>query len=65
MAGISGVSTRIDFNPTDPIDLPQATVQARFQIAALKTEQDMLLLQSRELARLMEPHKGGSVDARA
>jgi hypothetical protein len=63
--GVGGASSRIEFNPTSALDLPQAAVKARIQIAVLKSEQDMMLMQGRELARLIEPHKGGNVDARA
>jgi hypothetical protein len=62
---ISGVSTRIDFNPSSAAELPEAMVKARFQVAALKTEQDMMAMQMSELARLIEPHKGQHIDARA
>lgn len=62
--GVRGGTAEM-FNPRDVADLPQAAVQARLQIAVLKTEQDMMRLQGAELARLIEPHKGGSVDARA
>jgi hypothetical protein len=65
ISGISGATTSIDFSPTDITDLPAATVKAHFQIAALKTEQDMMMMQGQELARLMEPHKGANLDARA
>jgi hypothetical protein len=62
---ISGVHTRIEFNPTSPVELPEAMVKARLQIAALKTEQDMMALQMTELARLIEPHKGQHLDTHA
>ena len=47
------------------MDLPQATVKARLQVAALKTEQEMRRMQGAELARLIEPNKGTQIDARA
>lgn len=62
---IGPVNARIDFNPADPVDLPQAAVTARLQIAALKTQQEIAALQMQELARLLEPHKGSAIDARA
>lgn len=64
MSGISnnfGMST-ISYNPGDAVDLPVAQVKARMQVAALKTQQDMVLMQGRDLARLMEPDKGALVD---
>ena len=65
IGSIPGSAGRIDFNPTDATDLPESMVKARLQVAALKTEQDMMAMQGRELARLMEPSKGTMVDARA
>lgn len=62
MGSIGGVTSRIDFNPSDIAELPAARVKAEFQVAALKTQQDMQLMQGRELARVMEPNKGGGVD---
>jgi hypothetical protein len=62
MSGISCASSRIDFSPSDVSDIPAARIKAEFQVAALKTQQDMQLMQGRELARLMEPHKGGGID---
>lgn len=62
---ISGISSSIDFNPSSPAELPEAMVKARFQVAALKTEQDMMAMQMTELARLVEPHKGQHIDTRA
>lgn len=67
MSGVSanyGMRT-ITYEPSDLADLPAAQVKTRMQVAALKTQQDMLLMQSRELARMMEPHKGAVVDAYA
>ncbi len=62
---ISAPSPRIDVDPADIVDLPAALVQARLQVAALKTQQDVMAMQGRELARLMEPHKGNFVDTYA
>lgn len=64
MAGISanyGMRS-ISYEPSDVVDLPAAQVQARMQVAALKNQQDMLLMQGQEMARMMEPHKGTLVD---
>ncbi len=55
----------IDYNPRDVADLSAVQVKAQLQVAAIKTELDVMELQGRELARLMEPHKGQFVDARA
>jgi len=65
VGGVGSASPLIEFNPSDPEDLTEATVKARLQIAAIKTEQDMQMLQMRELTRLIEPHKGGNIDTRA
>jgi hypothetical protein len=62
---VGNVSATVDFNPTDITELPAAALKARVQIAAIKTQQEMDLLQVRELSRLMEPHKGANLDARA
>jgi hypothetical protein len=55
----------IDFNLSDITEMASAQIQARFQIAALRTQQDMQIMQGRELARLMEPHKGQNIDTYA
>lgn len=65
IGSISGSTARLDFNPTDATELPESMVKARLQIAAIKTEQEMMAMQGRELARLMEPSKGMILDARA
>jgi hypothetical protein len=65
IGGVSGIGGQIEFNPTDLTDLPEATVKARFQVAALKAEQDILRMQGDEMARLIEPNKGTVLDARA
>lgn len=65
VGGVSMAASRIDFNPTDPTDIPAATVQAKLQVAALKSQQDIMRMQGEELARLIEPNKGTNIDARA
>jgi len=62
---VSGGPGALDLPVTDPIDLPAAVVWARLQVTALKARQEALALQARELARLIEPHKGTVIDRRA
>ncbi len=54
----------IEYSPRDITDLSSAQVKAQLQVAVLKTKLDVMELQRRELARLLEPHKGQHVDVR-
>lgn len=61
---LPATSRSIDYSPRDVVDLSAAQVKAQLQVAALRTELDVMEMQGRELARLMEPHKGQYVDVR-
>ncbi len=65
VSSIGSAGSTIDYTPGDVTDLSAATIRARFSVAALKTEQDVHLMQGVELARLIEPHKGTRIDTRA
>lgn len=62
--GIGGAGP-IAFNPTDVTDIPQAAVQARIQVAALKSQQEMMRIEGDALAQMIDPNKGTRVDAYA
>jgi hypothetical protein len=65
MIGSVGAAATITFNPTDATDIPQASVQARFQVAAIKNQQDMMRIEGNALAQMIDPNKGTRVDAYA
>lgn len=65
MISSAGTSSRVDFTPRSVEDVPEATLQARFALAAVKAQQDVARVQGEGVLRLLEPHKGGTVNARA
>lgn len=62
---IGGIGGPINFNPTDATEIPAASVQARLQVAALKSEQDMMRTEGATLAQMIDPNKGANVDTYA
>ncbi|MFN8556124.1 MAG: hypothetical protein U0531_01800 [Dehalococcoidia bacterium] len=62
---LGGLASHMDYNPTNTAELAEAGVKARLQIAALKTEQDVMRTQAEALLSLFEPTKGVNIDTRA
>lgn len=65
MISTGAPASRVAFDPRTVEDLPEATLQAKFALAAVKAQQDVARVQGEEMLRLLEPHKGGTVNARA
>ena len=65
VGSVSGGASGIDYNPTSMTDAVSGGVQAKVQVAVLKMQQDQMRMEGQEMAQLMEPHKGGNVDAYA
>jgi hypothetical protein len=65
IAPIGSSGRSIEIHPVDITDLASSAARAKIGVAVLKMEQDFMRVQGEALARMLEPHKGGNVDARA